>query len=415
MAETTFVGSNINLVKAHNQQAVLLNLLYERRLSRIQLAKITSLSTTTITNLVAELLDQGIVAEEGTQNSDGQRRVGRPRTALRLVPDARLAVGVHIGIGLLRVAVANLCAEIIHNNIELFSLDSPPNQVLDQVSTLVQNIIDQSGVDRKRIVGVGVGASGLVNYQTGVNVLAPNLGWRSVPIKQHLETALNYPVIVDNNVRAMAAGEALFGLGRGRDSLAFVYGRVGVGAGFVFGDQVFRGSNTGAGEIGHMIMLPKGGEICRCGKRGCLETLVSEPVIIKQAKILAQKKPDSLLASYLNNEREDNRPIERVFAAARQGDTATREMIKERACYLGIALANLVNILNPEMILLGGMFAQGQDLILPIAADKMRETAFAGMGEKVRVQTTGFGWSAGVIGATSLALKRFFYQQVGPI
>jgi predicted NBD/HSP70 family sugar kinase len=89
-------------------------------------------------------------------------------------------------------------------------------------------------------------------------------------------------------------------------------------------------------------------------------------------------------------------------------------MIRERACYLGIALANLVNIFNPELILLGGMFAQGQDLILPIAAETMRETAFAGMGERVRVQTTGFGWSAGVIGATSLALKRFFYHPVSP-
>lgn len=413
MAETTFVGSNINLVKAHNQQAILLNLLYEGRLSRIQLAKITSLSTTTITNLVAELLEEGIVAEEGAQNYTGRRRVGRPRTGLRLVPDARFAIGVHIGIGLLRVAVANLCAEIVRNNIEHFSLDNPPIEVLGQIASLIEKTISQSGADRSRIIGVGVGASGLVDYHTGVNVLAPSLGWRSVPIKQHLETSLGCPVIVDNNVRAMAAGEAFFGLGRGVDSLAFVYGRVGVGAGFVFGGQMFRGSSAGAGEIGHMIMLPKDGEICRCGNHGCLETLVSEPVIIQQAKILAGKNPDSLLAAYLSKN-DDSRPIEKVFAAARQGDIATREMIRERARYLGIAMANLVNIFNPELILLGGMFAQGQDLILPVVTETMREKAFAGMGDKVRVQTTGFGWSAGVIGAASLALTRFFYQQVNP-
>jgi glucokinase-like ROK family protein len=413
MSETTFLGSNINLVKSHNQQAILLHLLYEKQLSRVQLARKTSLSTTTITNLIAELVEQGVVAEVGTQNPDGQRKVGRPRTALRLVPDARFTVGVHIGIGLVRVAVANLSAEIICNNIEYFSLDTPPISVLDQIILLIEKTISQSGVERRRIIGVGVGASGLVNYQTGVNVLAPNLGWHSVPIKQHLENSLNIPTTVDNNVRAMAVGEAYFGLGRDVDSLAFVYGRVGVGAGFVFGGKVFRGSSTGAGEIGHMIMLPKGGDVCRCGNRGCLETLVSEPVIVKHALLLAQKKPNSLLASYLDKKNNGDRPIERIFEAARQGDTATRDMLHERAVYLGIALANLVNMLNPDLILLGGVFAQGQDLILPTAQKTLQETAFGRMGEKVRLQTTGFGWSAGVIGAAALALTRFFYYQTG--
>jgi glucokinase-like ROK family protein len=413
MSETTFLGSNLNLVKSHNQQAILLHLLYDKQLSRIQLARKTSLSTTTITNLVAELVEQGIVAEVGTQNHEGQRKVGRPRTALRLVPDARFTIGVHIGIGLVRVAVANLCAEIICNNIEYFSLDIPPTSVLDQIVFLIEQTISQSGVERSRIIGVGVGASGLVNYQTGVNVLAPNLGWHSVPIKQHLENALNLPTTVDNNVRAMAVGEAFFGLGRDVDSIAFVYGRVGVGAGFVFDGKVFRGSSTGAGEIGHMIMLPKGGETCRCGNRGCLETLVSEPVIVKQALLLAKKKPDSLLASYLTNNQNGSRPIERIFEAARQGDTATCEMIQERAAYLGLALANLVNMLNPDLIILGGVFAQGQDLILPTALKTLQETAFGHMGEKVRLQTTGFGWNAGVIGAAALALINFFYYQAG--
>jgi glucokinase len=225
-----------------------------------------------------------------------------------------------------------------------------------------------------------------------------------------LQEKLNLPVVVDNNVRAMALGEAYFGAGRGADTLAFVYGRTGVGAGFVVGGDIFRGSNTGAGEIGHTIIIPEGGEPCRCGKRGCLETLVSENVILREADKIARANSDGLLAQLMKKE-TDLRPIERVFNAARQGDQDTRQMIAARACYLGIALANLVNILNPELILLGGMFAQGDDLILPVAEQTMRETAFAGLGEKVRVQTTSFGWRAGVIGASALALLRFFYQQ----
>lgn len=410
MNRITFLGSNISLVKAHNLRAILLSLLHEGRVSRVQLAKKTALSTTTITNLIAELIEQGIVVEEGAEQIEGQRKVGRPRTALRLVPDARYAVGIHIGVGLFRVAVTNLHAEILHNEIETFTPETSSDKVLKNISAAVERCITKSLVDRVRIIGVGVGASGLVNYQTGVNVFAPNLGWKDVPLRERMETSLGLPVMVDNNVRAMALAEAFFGIGRGVSSLAFVYGRVGVGAGFVVGDQIFRGSSAGAGEIGHTIMIADDGDLCRCGRRGCLETFVSEPVLVRQAEALAQENPAALLATYLR-ERGDTNPLEAIFAAARDGDIDARKIIERKARYLGIALANLVDILNPELILLGGMFSQGHDLFLPVAEATMREMAFGGLGEKVNVATTSFGWRAGVIGASALALTTFFYQQ----
>ena len=243
-----------------------------------------------------------------------------------------------------------------------------------------------------------------------MNVVAPNMGWRDVPVRERLTSALGMPVIVDNNVRAMALGEALFGAGKDVYSLAYVYVRVGVGAGIVVGGQLYYGGGAGAGEIGHMTILPHEGAACRCGNRGCLETLVSETSLISQAEEIAAQHPDGLLNRHLL-QNDDTRPIERIFAAARAGDQDTRTMIEQRACYLGMALANLVNVINPELILLGGMFAQGEELILPVAEKAMRELSFAGLGEKVRVQPTSFGWRAGVIGASALALSTFFYQQ----
>jgi glucokinase-like ROK family protein len=407
----TFLGSNITLVKSHNLRAVLLSLLHNDRISRVQLADMTMLSTTTITNLIGELVDQGIVVESDSEEKEnGKRSVGRPRTALTLIPDARYAVGVHIGIGLIRVAVTDLQAQIVHNNFANYVIEAPYEQILTLVADLIEKTITDSKVNRKKIIGVGFGASGLVDFQSGVNVLAPTLGWREVPIREWLSERVHLPVCVDNNVRAMTLGESLFGLGRGVKSLALVYGRVGVGSGIVVKGEVFRGSAAGAGEIGHTIILPEGGDVCRCGKRGCLETLVSEQVIIKQAEALAKQNPNSLLASYLRKQNSD-KPIDRIFAAARDGDTATRNMIEHCAYYLGIALTNLVNVLNPELILLAGMFAQGEDLFLPVVQKTVREQAFAGLGERVRVQSTGFGWRAGVIGAAALALNAFFYQQ----
>jgi glucokinase-like ROK family protein len=319
-------------------------------------------------------------------------------------------IGVHIGVGLFRVAITNLCAEILHSHIEPFDIHTPAIDVLENIIAIIQTLISEGQIDRKLLLGIGVGASGLVDYQTGVNILAPNLGWHDIPIQTILETSLNLPVTVDNNVRAMALGEAYFGQGRGIDSLAFVYGRTGVGAGFVVDGKVFRGAGAGAGELGHVIMVPEGGEACRCGQNGCLETLVSEQVILRRAETAALKRPEGQLAACLRNPGE-GRPIEAVFRAARLGDPDAADIVEQVGCYLGIALANLINIFNPELILLGGMYAQAEDLIVPQAAKTMRNMAFAGMGEKVRLQTTGFGWRAGVIGAAALALMSFFYDR----
>lgn len=410
-----FLGSNITNVKAHNMQAVLLSLLTAAAsangfpLSRIQLAQKTNLSSTTITNLVAELIEQGIVSEDKHPRDEELRSVGRPRTGLRLIPNARYVIGVHIGVGLYRVALMNLQAEMLQSKFINFPIDTPPDKVLSDISRDILEVLDASGVERHLVLGVGVGASGLVDTLNGVNILAPNLGWHHVPIRELLQSQVGLRVVVENNVRAMALGEAYFGGGREAQSLAFVYGRIGVGAGFVVEHQIFRGSSTGAGEIGHMILAPENGELCRCGNRGCLETLVSEPVILRQARRAAESNPASILAA-LMSQASESASIESVFQAARQGDPAAAKIMENAGCYLGIALANLVNIFNPELILLGGMFAQGQDLILPVARQTLRQAAFAGLGEKVRLETTRFGWRAGVTGAAALALLSFFYQ-----
>lgn len=412
MANSSFPGSQINLVKSLNLRAVLLTLLYDGEISRVQLARRTSLSSTTITKLIAELLEQGIVVEETTAEQEERlsgepRAVGRPRTALRLLPDARFTLGIHIGIGVVRVALANLHAGLVHNQLMEFDISQPAWQTMEAIAGLAEQVIAASQVDPQRILGVGIGSSGLTDHRRGVAVLAPNLGWKQVPLRQFFETRLGLPVIVDNNVRAMALGEAMYGAGKGTEVLAFVYGRVGVGAGFVVNGQIYHGSAAGAGEIGHITILPQGGERCSCGNSGCLETLVSEPALLRQARQLVETQPAGPLARAAGSSPN----IETVFAAARQGDQSTRQMLDHSSYYLGIALANLVNILNPDLILLGGIFAQGADLLLPAAEETMREMAFARLGENVRLQTSEFGWRAGVTGAATLALNKFFFQQ----
>lgn len=406
-------GNNIVSVKEHNLQVVLLSLLYGEQLSRAELAKKIHLSSTTITNLIAELLEAGLVTESdcSDQEIEVSRPVGRPRTAICLVPDARFVIGVHVGVGSFRVGLANLRDEILFSQREQFDIQANPLQVLDQIIACVRYVIQESEIEPVKILGVGVGLSGLVDFESGVNVLAPNLNWRNVPVKDILASSLGLPVVVDNNVRCMALGETYFGIGRDIGSLVFVYGRIGVGAGFISKGEVFRGSSMGAGEIGHTTILLEGGELCRCGKQGCLETLVSETAIISQAEQLRQHHPGGILSNWIAAN-PDQTIVNCVFEAARQGDESVRAMLAEKAYYLGVALANMVNLYNPELILLGGLFAQEQEFFIDPVINTVRQMTFGDLGSQVRIEATSFGWKAGVIGAAALALTELFYLRI---
>ncbi|MDM8528538.1 ROK family protein [Anaerolineales bacterium HSG24] len=402
------IGNNSRTIRSNNLQAILLALLHHKHISRIRLAELTSLSTTTITNLITELLKQGIVAEEGTNAIKQRSGAGRPRMSLRLVPESRYAIGVHIGVGSVKVAVTDLRANILTSLSLSHPLDRSAVDVLAEIAQLVQQAITQLNIDPQNIIGVGVGASGLVNPDTGVNLIAPNLGWRDVAIKRVLSEHLTLPICVDNNVRAMALGESLFGSVPDVRLLAFVYVRIGVGAGFVIDGQLYRGSGAGAGEIGHTTMMPDNGERCHCGNTGCLETLISEPAIMKLAHVLAKQDEHGLLANHF---RQVERPtIEQVFAAARDGDVPTQNMLAERARYMGVALSNLINIFNPELIVFGGIFSQGYNLLLPTVEATIRQRTFADLGQRVKFQPTYHKKNSGMVGSAALALTTFFYQ-----
>lgn len=397
----SLLGSSSSRIKSHNLRAILLLLLRHEHVSRVRIAKLTGLSSTTVTNLITELLENGIVEEDGTKQLE-QQGAGRRRTALRLVPGARFAVGVHIDVGSINIAVTDLFARPVCTLTEDHPIDLSPDKVVAQMADGVRQIIASSGVELRNIVGVGVGASGLVNPQTGINIFAPNLGWHNVPIRDMLSTALDLPVYVDNNVRAMALAESLFGAGKDVYVLAFVYAHIGVGAGFVVGGQLYRGG-AGAGEIGHVTIITDPSAPHFCSPESTLEHLVSEPAIMRQAQRIAHEQQYDPLTEPT---------LEDVFNAARAGNPHINDMLRDRARYMGIGLANLVNTLSPELIILGGIFAQGQDLLFDEVKATLRHCAFANMGENVELIPPTFGQQAGVVGAAALALDTYFYREV---
>jgi glucokinase-like ROK family protein len=405
------MGSNQVTAKLQNIRSILKGLLQYRQISRIELANLTGLTTATITNLVNELINQGIAREEGVGKSVSPR-VGRPRMVLELIPTARYAIGVHIGIGEFHIVITDLLANI-HQTISIqYEICSNPEIVVLDMGDQINKLIQLSRIPIDAIIGVGIGASGLVNVETGMNVNAPNLCWRDVPIRDWVRQKTGLPVVVDNNVRLMCLAESMFGIGKHVHSMAFIYARIGVGAGLVVNDNLYRGMAAGAGEIGHSIIIPDGGELCRCGNHGCLETLVSEPAIIRLAHQIAQANPQGILAKELQN--ESLNPMEQIFSAAKTGDPEVLNMLKERSRYFGIALANLINILNPEMIVLGGLLAYGEASMLSEIQNTVKQCAFSHLGDAVQIRITSFGQKAGMIGAAALALNTFFYDFTNP-
>lgn len=397
-------GINSSGVKQHNISAILQHLLHQDNLSRVSLANRIGVTTATISNLVGELVTQGLIVEEGLVPNNGQASVGRPQKALRLASDSRYVIGIHIDVGRMLIALCDIRGAVVDRASFEHRLQAPWQEVMDETVAIVEMLIERQGMDRGRILGAGVAASGLVDAETGVNIIAPNLNWHHVPIGAYLQERLELRVQVENNVRAMALGEALLGAAVEAKVMAFIYARIGVGAGFITDGQIYRGGAAGAGEIGHTVLsLGKKGR----GKARSLESLFSEPALVAGGRKLLAQAPKGILA---RRAKSVGMSLETIYAAALAGDEPSRMLLAERARCFGIALANLVNVFNPELIVLGGIFTREYGLILPTVMETVKRHAFANLGEQVRLYVTEFDQEAGMIGAAALALDRFFYR-----
>ncbi|MCA9881766.1 MAG: ROK family protein [Anaerolineae bacterium] len=390
-----YAGQNALSVKSHNFSIILFNLLLHGTLSRSKLTHITGLSATTITNIINELMAGGIVEESSdTILSASESGLGRPRTALQLSPDSRFVVGIHLGVGRAEIAITNLKAEIRAETTIRFDRDEAPSTVLNAIAAQVPVLMQD--FDRDRFLGVGVGALGLVDPETGINIVAPNLHWHDLPIGEMLASQLNMPVSVNNNVRLMALGQAMFGIGKEANSLAYIQVREGIGAGLIINRQLYHGNLNTAGELGHTRLIVENGKQCSCGNIGCLETVAAVPYIVDEARAFLSPAPADL-------------SFQDVLEAATHNQDV-QSLLEQSARYLGIALANLINLISPELIILGGIYANSPDSMLTFVEEEIRRGVFADLGDHIQLRTIASSSKAGLVGAAALALDKNFYH-----
>ncbi|MEI7027485.1 ROK family transcriptional regulator [Paenibacillus sp. y28] len=394
--------ARIGLVK-HINTATILRIIREAGpVSRADITKQTGLNAATVSSNVLPLLELGIVKEIGSGESSG----GRKPTLLELAPGSYCVIGVDMGTTGVSTAVTDLGANMIAEVRLPFGEGSGPDEVLDTIEASIQQVLDQPGISPDQVLGIGIGFHGLVNTEEGVSLFAPAFGWENIPVRERFASRFDLPVFIDNDVRAMALGEKWFGQAVQVTNFIFVNVGTGIGSGIYVNGELLRGSHYGAGEIGH-ITVADNGERCFCGKYGCLSTIASGPALEERMRRRIQAGTASLLTQ-MTEGRLPEITGKLIHEAALLGDEPARRLLDETGRYLGHAVSILVNLLNPELVIVGGGVAASGDLLFKGMHEAIQEKSLRNNVKGMAIRPTAFGGKAGIIGAATLVLQEIF-------
>lgn len=276
--------------------------------------------------------------------------------------------------------------------------------VIGQIVRSVEQVLQTAGVKPEQVPAIALGAPGPLDTVRGIIHFAPNLAWHDLPIRQVLEQQLSIPVLLDNDANLAALGEHVYGAGRGEDNMVYITVSTGIGGGLIFGGRLYRGFTDGAGEIGHMTVFPDG-PLCGCGNRGCLEALASGTAIARDAKDLATCGRGEQILLAAGGDPAGITAVT-VAAAAADGDAAAKSIIAKAARYLGIGIANIINLLNPSLVVLGGGVMEIGEPVWRHLRLEVQARALESAGKSTRLAKAELGSHAGVMGAIALALQQ---------
>lgn len=377
------------LIRALNR-ATVLDLIRQRGpISRATVSRLTGLSQVTVGTITAELIRVGLISEGEPESSTG----GRPATPLRLNPGSFYAVGIKLMEDHLVGAVTDLESEPL-GSAEAPLPSSLPESVLEAAAGLVDHLLEITGLDRSRLLGVGIGMAGVIDGEKGICHYSPFLKWQDVAVTEIGERIIGAPVLVDNDVNTLALAERWFGVGHEVDNFLLVTLGRGLGLGVVVDGRLYRGSHGGAGEFGHTV-VDASSRPCQCGNIGCLEATVAEPALLDSATALLKAEGQVVESA------EDVYDLVPRVPALAELFTAAGQM-------LGQGLANLVNVLAPELIILSGEGMRAWELLLDPLHAELERRVFHGLRGSFRLEVEPLPDAAWARGAASLVLGEIF-------
>ncbi|NMB60873.1 MAG: ROK family transcriptional regulator [Chloroflexi bacterium] len=376
--------------KDHNRSLVLSTIFAHNQISRAEIARITKLTRTTVSSIVSDIITEGLVEEVGIGTSYG----GKNPILLSLVEDSRWMIGLDLSHNQFRGAIVNLRG-VIRDVITMPVEGHDGNEALELLYQIVDQLMQKV---TRPLLGIGVGTPGLVNTQKGIILNAVNLNWQNLPLTHILEERYNTPVYVLNDSQAAAIGEKTFGEGYSpEESMVLINIRHGIGAGIVINGSLYQGDGGCAGEIGHIVVVKEGGELCRCGNHGCLETVASAQALIKKARAGIQAFSESSLP---HEPKQIDLP--EIKAAFDAGNPFAQELVLDTAKFIGMVISNIVSILNiHKIVLVGDMTCFGEKWLNAIY-DSAQKYSLQKPMFNTRIEIGQSGENSIILGATAI-------------
>ncbi len=391
---------NSQFLKRFNQKVILDLIRTNKTVSKTDLSSMTGLSANAVGMITSSLIEEGYIHETGIGESKG----GRRPILLELKPHSFYSIGVDLDIDAMNIVLMDFTGEVINEKSISMSKDMSAEVVVNDIEIEVLRILNQYSIDISKLLGLGISIPGVISSGKREVILAPNLGWEHVNIKSYFNKLSKIPIYIENEAMASAICEHWIGICQKTKHFVCINIKSGIGAGIFANGKIYRGADGSAGEVGH-IVVNENGPKCGCGKYGCLETLASTTHLVETAKKLVKQG----IVSSLNDVKEiDDITIETIVEAARAGDVAAKNILLESARYLGIAVSELVNILNPSIIVLGKQFVKYSDLVMDNIKEIVATKALNYSASKVEIVASQIGEKASTLGAAIIPLKVLF-------
>jgi glucokinase-like ROK family protein len=382
------------LVRRINLSLIMQMLRTNAPISRAGLADMTGLNKTTVSSLVNELITRGFVREVGLESGT----TGRPAILLSLDPAAGYIVSGEIGVDFISVICCDFAPNVIWRQLVTISPEMSQRTILDRALLVLNQAVEAGRNYCDTLLGVAVGVPGIVDYDSGRLLFAPNLKWEDVPLMDLLRQSIDATVIVDNEANLAVLGEYYFGAAQGYEEVLYISAGVGLGGGTLQGGFMRRGASGMASEFGHMTMDPDGAA-CNCGNIGCWETQVSQNAIFRYIRESMRGKENVLAKKTKGDLNRLTIPI--VVESARLGDPVALEALRKTGRYLGIGIASLINAFNPELIVFGGILSLAWDFLEPAIQEEIGQRALRWATGSTKVVLAKHGVDAAVMGGVA--------------
>ena len=391
-------------VRKINKSIVMNTLRLHAPISRARVANLTGLNRGTVSNIVNVLIEDGLVTEYEQEES----KVGRPGISLSLRPDGGAVVGLEIGVDFVTIVLTNFVAEILWETRKEISPSQSETDIISQAENLVERALSIAREQGLRPLGIGIGLPGLINLDRGELIIAPNLNWKNLPLRMMWNKHFRVTVYIENEANLAALGEYYFGVASGVDNFIYLSSGIGLGGGIMINGSLFRGGHGYAGEIGHIQRDPQG-EKCGCGRIGCWETQVGPRAVLRRVKKELQIHSDQFLLDACQGD-FNNLTFDMVVKFALEGNNICNLAIKDVATYLGEGIADLVNVFNPELVVIGGAFILGKDILQPIIEKTIFSGALQPSADSLRIAFSERGDTACALGAVAIVLDNILRE-----